>query len=62
MIDEVRQRLAHKFAHLEAVQVSAVVDQALARFEESSVRDFVPLLVERRASDELSRHSAVVAG
>jgi hypothetical protein len=33
---------------------SAAVDAALIRFERSSIRGFVPLLVERRASAQLS--------
>jgi hypothetical protein len=54
LIDEVQQRLAQKYAHLPRDDVSAAVQAALTRFERSSIRDFVPLLVERRASVQLS--------
>ena len=54
LIDEVQQRLAQKYAHLSPGDVSAAVEAALIRFERSSIRDFVPLLVERRASAQLS--------
>jgi hypothetical protein len=53
-IDEVQQRLAQKYAHLSPGDVSAAVEAALTRFERSSVRDFIPLLVERRASAQLA--------
>ncbi|MBV9514112.1 MAG: hypothetical protein JO280_08760 [Mycobacteriaceae bacterium] len=61
LIDEVQQRLMGRFAHLSADQVSASVALALARFTHSSVRDFVPLLVERRAGAELALHATVRA-
>ena len=49
-----QQRLAQRHAHLSPGDVSAAVDAALIRFERSSIRGFVPLLVERRASAQLS--------
>jgi hypothetical protein len=55
-IDEVRQRLVRKFADLPADDISTAVTQAHARFAGSKVRHFVPLLIERRVSGELSRH------
>ncbi|MBO0681009.1 hypothetical protein JRC04_26380 [Mycolicibacterium sp. S2-37] len=55
LIGEVEQRLADRFAHLPQTRVSAAVDQAHARFAGSVIRDFVPLLVERRVTAELSR-------
>ena len=54
LIDEVQQRLIQKYAHLTPGDVSAAVEEALIRFERSSIRDFVPLLVERRANAHLS--------
>lgn len=56
MIDDVENRLVEKFAELPAARVSAAVDQAHARFAQSRIRDFVPLLVERRVTSELARH------
>jgi hypothetical protein len=61
LIDEVQHRLADVYAHLPADQISTVVAQAHARFEHSAVRDFIPLLVERRARAELSRHIELLA-
>ena len=55
LIDEVHQRLAQKYAHVSPSEVSAAVDAALMNFERSSIRDFVPLLVERRASAQLAK-------
>jgi hypothetical protein len=60
LIDEVERRLVGKFAHLPHDQISDAVKQAHSRFSRSRVRDFVPLLVERRASEDLSRQAGVV--
>ena len=49
-----QQRLAQRHAHLAPGHASAAVDAALIRFERSSIRGFVRLLVERRASAQLS--------
>ena len=54
LIDEVERRLIQKYAKLPPDQVSTVVHQTHARFERSRIRDFVPLLVERRAGQELA--------
>lgn len=53
-IDAVQKRLADRFAQLPAERVSAAVDQAQARFAQSTIRDFIPLLVERRVVAELT--------
>jgi hypothetical protein len=54
LIDEVARRLARKYATLPPDQVSTVVQRVHARFQQSRIRDFVPLLVERRAGHELA--------
>lgn len=54
-IDVVERRLAEKYAELPHDHVAAVVQRVHARFNQSTVRDYVPLLVERRATEELSR-------
>jgi hypothetical protein len=54
-IDAVQRRLAQKCAELPHDHVAAVVKQVYARFNESTVRDYVPLLVERRAGEELTK-------
>jgi hypothetical protein len=61
LIDEVHQRLAQKYAHVSPSEVSAAVDAALMNFERSSIRDFVPLLVERRAGAQLAKGGAAPA-
>jgi CRISPR/Cas system-associated exonuclease Cas4 (RecB family) len=53
-IDAVQHRLAHKYAELPQDHVAAVVQRAYARFNQSKLRAFVPLLVERRAEEELA--------
>jgi hypothetical protein len=60
-IDEVQQRLVRKFSHVPKEQISTTVAHAHARFEHSRVRDFIPLLVERRAGAELAAKQAGVA-
>ena len=57
-IDAVEHRLAQKYAELPHDHVAGVVQHAYARFNKSKLRDFVPLLVERRAGDELARSTA----
>lgn len=59
-IDAVERRLAQKFAELPHDHVAAVVQCVYARFNQSKLRDFVPLLVERRAGEQLAR--STVAG
>ena len=59
LIDEVQQRLVRKCAALTPRHGSAAIESALERFAQSTVRDFVPLLVERRASAEPSKHTAL---
>ena len=57
-IDAVQRRLAQKYAELPHDHVAAVVQHVHARFNKSTVRDYVPLLVERRAGEELARSTA----
>jgi hypothetical protein len=54
-IDAVERRLAQKYADIPHVHITAVVQRAYARFSQSAVRDYVPLLVERRAREELAK-------
>ncbi|GAA3721681.1 three-helix bundle dimerization domain-containing protein [Gordonia hankookensis] len=59
-ITEVRTRLTAAYAGVPPDDVAAAVDDAYRRFDGTRVRDFVPLLVERRANQELGG-SAVMA-
>ena len=54
LLDEVALRLDRKFSELPAGRIATAVDDAHTRFEDSVIRDFIPLLVERRVSRELS--------
>ncbi|WP_102144827.1 three-helix bundle dimerization domain-containing protein [Mycobacterium hubeiense] len=55
LIAEVERRLVAKFTAVPPQRVAAAVEDAHARFEDSVIRDFVPLLVERRVASELAR-------
>ncbi len=54
LLDEVLQRLVGKFAQLPVGLITTAVDDAHKHFEQSVVRDFILLLVERRAYNELA--------
>jgi hypothetical protein len=65
LIDEVVGRLAQKHVQFPSDHVAAVVQWVYPGFARSRLRDYVPLLVERRANEELTKraHSrAAVAG
>lgn len=54
LLSEIEHRLVDIYAELSPEQISATVGQAHLMFEESPIRDFVPLLVERRARRTLA--------
>jgi hypothetical protein len=58
-IDAVEHRLAQKYAELPHDHVARVVQHVYARFHHSKLREFVPLLVERRAAEQLARSTMV---
>ncbi|TXH15529.1 MAG: hypothetical protein E6R06_32770 [Mycobacterium sp.] len=55
---EIETRLTAKFADLSPARVTTVIDGARQQFADSTIRDFVPLLAERRAEEELARQLA----
>ncbi len=59
MIGDVERRLAKKYTALPQDHVAAVVRHAYAQFQSSRVRGFIPLLVERRADEELEELSVL---
>jgi hypothetical protein len=59
-LTELHTRLTSKYSDVLPDRVSSVIDSAHARFEESRIRDFVPLLVERRARAELGLASSAL--
>ena len=52
-ISEVQDRLIGLYSHRRPEDVAAAVEQAYEHFSGTEVRDFVPLLVERRANKAL---------
>jgi hypothetical protein len=55
IIDQVSDRLMQKYPSVPADTLAAVVRDVHARFDGRPVREYVPLLVERFADDELGR-------
>ena len=51
---EIESSLTAKFADLPPARVTTIIEDARDQFAGSTIRDFVPLLVERRAGEELS--------
>lgn len=59
LIIDVERRLAEKYAALPTDHVSAAVRHAYSQFQSSRVRGFIPLLVQRRADEELEELSVL---
>ena len=54
LLADVERRLIDEFPDVSPTAVNALIRQQHARFEASRIRDFVPLLVEKRARRELA--------
>ena len=54
LIGEVVQRLMGEFSRLPVGQIATAVEDAYMHFEQSVIRDYIPLLVERRTRNELA--------
>jgi hypothetical protein len=52
-IDQIADKLADKHAEVPTEAVAEVVEDAYRKFDGQPIRDFVPLLAERRAEEEL---------
>jgi hypothetical protein len=59
LINDVERRLAEKYKAFPVDHITAVVQHAYAQFESSRVRYFIPLLVQRRADEELEEISVL---
>ena len=59
IIDELVARLTSRYPNVPATTVSRVVWDIHSRFEGSRLRDFVPLLVERNARDQLEQRGPI---
>lgn len=54
IIDQLAQRLASAYTHVEPDQVARVVNEEYSRFDGRPIRDYIPLFVERHCADRLS--------
>jgi hypothetical protein len=54
LIARVIERLAETYVDLPSGQVTAIVNDALTHFNSAPLREYVPVLVERRARAELT--------
>ena len=52
---EVRDRLQRRFSHVHVSEVERTIEQEHSEFDGHPIRDFVPILVERAATDRLTR-------
>jgi hypothetical protein len=57
LLAEIEQRLVDEFPCVAPAAVNTLIRTEHARFETSQIRDFVPLLVEKRARRELKHGS-----
>ncbi|MBB4855930.1 hypothetical protein HNP40_003344 [Mycobacteroides chelonae] len=57
LVAEAQQRLAAKYVQVPPDQIAETVRAAHASFIDCPIREFVPLLVERRAAAALARAS-----
>ncbi len=58
-INDVERRLAEKYPALPVDHVAAVVRHAYSQLQSSRVQGFIPLLVQRRADEELEELSVL---
>jgi hypothetical protein len=58
LIGQVVERLARNNPTVPQETVATLVNAAHSRFDQSKVRDFIPLLVERRAKVQLKKLGA----
>jgi hypothetical protein len=52
-IDQIADKLADKHSEVPTEAVTEIVEDAYHKFDGQPIRDFVPLLAERRAQEEL---------
>lgn len=54
-VEQVVDRLRAKFARVPVQRVSEVVDATYHEFDGAPIRDFVPIMVEKSATDRLTQ-------
>ena len=55
VLTQVRERLSDRFPEVPTQRVAEVVSASYRGFDKARIRDFVEILVERDATDQLSR-------
>ncbi|WP_396928185.1 three-helix bundle dimerization domain-containing protein [Mycolicibacterium sp.] len=55
IMDQLTQRLAGAYPHIERDQIARTVSEEFGRFDGRPIRDFIPLLVEKHASNRLAQ-------
>jgi hypothetical protein len=60
LIDQVVDRLVATYSDVPRDDVAQTVANAHGHFQRSPIREFIPLLVERRARAELSRSESLL--
>jgi hypothetical protein len=58
---DLESRLTSIYSNIPRDQILSVIQDAHAEFEESRIRDFVPLFVERRARAQLAEAGRLVS-
>lgn len=61
-VDKVAERLAEKFPDVSAAHVEEVVQSEYEALADAPVRDYIPVLVEHEAREDLTRESRDTAG
>jgi hypothetical protein len=59
LLADIERRLVDEFPRVAPAAVNTVIHNEHARLETSRIRDFVPLLVEKRARQELKRKPSI---
>ena len=59
LLADIQQRLVDGFPCVAPAAVNTLIRKEQARFESSQIRDFVPLLVEKRARSELKHKPSI---
>lgn len=57
LVAEVTSRLRRRFPHLSDEELEPMVKSTLAGYDDSKVRDFVPILAEREVVAQLRRRA-----
>jgi hypothetical protein len=59
LLADIERRLVDEFPYVAPAAVNTLIREEHARFETSQIRDFVPLLVEKRARRELKHTPSI---